>query len=213
MPADDATGPGGRADSVGFYAYADDTPRVIPDTRRPPAHEPGTEPASPRGSGLVVAAAVVLLAGTAIGFAWTVTGPGREVSDSRTLPTPPAPAPAPSPAEAAPFAAETTAQPEPPAPATARVEPTTPPHRARPARPHGAQLTQRHRAPATARPHKAAAHPRASQPHAVPHRAVVRHAAAPRPGPPIADIGEIYAQSIADIERRNAASGGGEPPH
>jgi hypothetical protein len=86
MPADDATGPTGRAAPIGFYANADDSPRVVSDSTRPSRDRPAAGPAvaagAPRGSVVVVVLATLLLAGTAIGFAWTLTPAGRQTPDS-----------------------------------------------------------------------------------------------------------------------------------
>ena len=157
MPADDAKGPTGRATPIGFYANADDSLRVLSDSAPPPrsrlAVEPSAAAGSPRGSVLIVILATVLLAGTAIGFVWTLTPAGRPPPERA-----PAVAPAQLPPEAPP-AAEL--QPPAPAPIPA-IEPAAPAQAAEVPRPHRIAAAQavnpaaQHPVqPAARRPHRA----------------------------------------------------------
>ena len=185
MPADDATGPTGRAASIGFYANADDSLRVVSDSAPPPRSRPAAEPraaaGSPRGSVLIVILATVLLAGTAIGFAWTLTPAGRPPPESG-----PAVAPAQLPLEAPP-AAEL----QPPAP--------TPP-------PATEALATARAAPVARHPHALAA--QTIEP--VAHRPV-RHAAR-APHRAKTDLADTYARAIEELDRRRAQAAGGDPP-
>jgi hypothetical protein len=194
MPADDATGPSGRAASIGFYANADDSPRVVSDSTRSSPAQPagGAAPAAvaPHGSGLVVALATVLLAGTAIGFVWALTPAGHEtpVRGPSTAPAqrPPEPPPA--------------AEPQPPAPSPAPVIEAPAPARA-------AHLARQHRALTTARPLKSAVHRRISQAQRPLPAATDR-----RPHRGTADLADNYARAIADLDRRRGEAARGEPP-
>ena len=186
MPADDAKGPTGRAASIGFYANADDSLRVGSDSAPPPRDRPTAGPdaaaRSPRGSVLVVILATVLLAGTAIGFAWTLTPAGRPPPESA-----PAVAPAQLPPEAAP-AAELQAPAPAPIPA---IEP--------PAPAQAAEVPGPHRVAAVQRLKPDADHP-------------VRHAAARRPQRARTDLADAYARAIDELDRRRAQGAGADPP-
>lgn len=196
MPADDATGPTGRAASIGFYANADDSLRVVSDTTRPTQDRPADRPAAataPRGSGLIVALATVLLAGTAVGFAWTLTPAGRQTPESG-----PSTAPAQLPPQSGPTAAPAQLPPQPP-PAAELQPPAPAPAIEAPPPARAAHVARHHRAP-SAQPLQAAAnHP-------------VRHPAARRRHPATADLAEVYARAIDDLDRRRAQAAGGDPP-
>jgi hypothetical protein len=185
MPADDATGPTGRAASIGFFANADDSPRIASGGMRPsrdrPADGPDVAVGAPRGSVVVVVLATLLLAGTAIGFAWTLTPAGRQAPASG-----PASAPAQRPHEA-PLAAELQA-PTPAPPPTVEVR--------APAQP---ELAPHHRALAAQALKPAAHHP-------------IRHAGARRRHRAATDLADTYARAIAELDRRQAQAAGGDPP-
>ncbi len=184
MPADDATGPTGRAASIGFYANADDSPRVAGGIARTPRRRPAERPraaaVAPHRSGLIVALATVLLAGTAIGFAWTLTPAGRPTPDSGPATALPVQRPAEAPA-----AAEL----QPPAPNPAVSAPEGAP----------AAASARHRRTLTAaQPSKPAAHhPGHAAAH--PHRSKT-------------DLADAYARAMEDLDQRRAQAAGGDPP-
>jgi hypothetical protein len=150
MPADDATGPTGQAASIGFYANADDSLRVASETPRRSPDRPATTAVAPRGSALVVALATLLLAGTAIGFAWTLTSGSRQASDSA-----PATAPAQLPPEGPPAAELQPAAPVIEAPAPAPAAHLARPPRVRAARPPKPVAHRPTAHAATRRPHRA----------------------------------------------------------
>src|SRR5258708_9568735 len=131
MPADQADGPGGRAAAMGFHSYADDTLRIVPERGGGTRSETGDDAAAPRdwpdagsprrGSAIVLAAGLVLIAGMAVAFAWSVTPSGRPAPEAR----PPAAAP-----PAPPFQAQAAPPPQPqpaPGPLTLTLRAAAPP--------------------------------------------------------------------------------------
>nr|MEA2799725.1 hypothetical protein [Phenylobacterium sp.] len=162
MPAEETDGPVGRAAALGFHSYADDTLRVVPGTRAEtgddadPRDWPDAEPRR-RGSAVVIAAGLALIAGFAVAFAWTLTPGSRPVPEARPPPAAARPAPpAPrlqaevSPPPAAPSALALTLPPAPPflawdplsarAPAPPTAPPVKVPHAAQAADPIGERL-------------------------------------------------------------------------
>ncbi len=89
MPADEADGPGGRAASLGFHSYADDTLRIVPDnwseTEADADPRDWPEPER-RGSSILIAAGLLLIAGLAVAFAWGVTSGRRPAPEARPAP-------------------------------------------------------------------------------------------------------------------------------
>ncbi len=113
MPADQADGPGGRAAALGFHSYADDTLRIVPESRSETGDDADPrdwpDAGSPRrGSAIVVAAGLALIAGLAVAFAWSVTPGRRPAPEAR----PPAAAAPPAPR----LQAETASPPQPQSP-------------------------------------------------------------------------------------------------
>jgi uncharacterized protein YecT (DUF1311 family) len=95
MPADDADGPVGRAAALGFHSYADDTLRIVPDARSEWGDDAEPRDAGPgrRGSIVVAAAGLALIAGIAGAFAWSVTPGTRPAPEARPPPVAASPAP------------------------------------------------------------------------------------------------------------------------
>ena len=97
MPAEDKDGPVGRAAALGFHSYADDTPRIVPETWPDTGDEADrrdwrrAEPGG-RGSAIVIAAGLALIAGIAVALAWSLTPGIRPAPEAR----PPAAVAAPS---------------------------------------------------------------------------------------------------------------------
>jgi uncharacterized protein YecT (DUF1311 family) len=122
MPADEADGPVGRAAALGFHSYADDTLRIVPETwsetgdEANPRDRPDAAPGR-RGSAVVIAAGLALIAGIAVALAWSLT-PGRRPAPEARPPAaaarPPAQLQAYAPPQAAPPAPRLQAEAAPP---------------------------------------------------------------------------------------------------
>jgi hypothetical protein len=137
MAADEPDPPGGQAGALGFYFNADDTWRTGPATPEPwePARveaeaedRPQEAPARRRGSRLLIALALALIAGAAVALGWSLT------ADRRSPPAPPAPVapqlpPAARPPDTSPAAMPAPALTETPADLQ-RVRPADRPHAA-----------------------------------------------------------------------------------